>query len=119
METVVIKMLTYEPEFRGPIRDRKCTDCWCLLIFVVFISGWAVLSFFGKFQYLIVAEKKKSYLSLMTLLCVIIDFQLCVCMHISFVLLAIRYGDPEQVIYPSDSFGRICGRNELRLVAIP
>ncbi|XP_074595594.1 choline transporter-like 2 isoform X2 [Brevipalpus obovatus] len=66
-------MLTYEPEFRGPIRDRKCTDCLCLLIFVLFISGWAVLSFF-----------------------------------------AIRYGDPEQVIYPSDSFGRICGRNELR-----
>lgn len=26
---------------------------------------------------------------------------------------AIRFGDPERVIYPSDSFGRICGRDEL------
>ncbi|RWS22924.1 hypothetical protein B4U80_08103, partial [Leptotrombidium deliense] len=65
--------LRYDPEFKGPVHKRSCTDIVFLIIFLIFIGGWALVSVF-----------------------------------------AIKYGNPEQILYPSDSYGRICGRNELK-----
>ncbi|GFU96700.1 choline transporter-like protein 4 [Trichonephila clavipes] len=39
--------LTYDPEFRGPIKNRSCTDVICLFLFVAFLGGWCVVAFFA------------------------------------------------------------------------
>ncbi|XP_035221732.1 choline transporter-like protein 2 isoform X2 [Stegodyphus dumicola] len=39
--------LTYDPEFRGPVKHRSCTDIFCLFLFVAFIGGWIVVAFFA------------------------------------------------------------------------
>lgn len=59
----------FDPEFKGPLKNRSCTDILCLFIFIFFLAGWAVVAFF-----------------------------------------AYRYGNPERLIYPTDSQGNICGR---------
>uniref|UniRef100_A0A1W7RAS8 Choline transporter-like protein n=1 Tax=Hadrurus spadix TaxID=141984 RepID=A0A1W7RAS8_9SCOR len=40
----------FDPNFSGPIKNRSCTDVLCLLIFVIFLIGWAVLAGYG-FKY--------------------------------------------------------------------
>ncbi|XP_022248889.1 choline transporter-like protein 2 isoform X2 [Limulus polyphemus] len=62
---------TYDPEFRGPIKNRSCTDILCLFLFLAFIAGWVVVAGF-----------------------------------------AYKHGDPRQLLYPTDSEGRICGKGE-------
>lgn len=59
----------FDPEFKGPLKNRSCTDILCLFIFIFFLAGWAVVAFF-----------------------------------------AYRYGNPERLVYPTDSQGNICGR---------
>lgn len=34
----------FDPSFSGPIKNRSCTDVLCLLIFVIFLIGWAVVA---------------------------------------------------------------------------
>lgn len=39
---------TFDPSFKGPIKDRGCTDILCLLILLAFLGGWifiAVMAF--------------------------------------------------------------------------
>lgn len=62
--------LKYDPEFRGPIKGRSCTDILCLLLFLVFLVGWGVVAGF-----------------------------------------AATSGDPSRLLYPTDSFGRVCGKD--------
>ncbi|CAM5105338.1 unnamed protein product [Natator depressus] len=33
----------YDPSFRGPIRERSCTDIICCILFVVFLAGYIVV----------------------------------------------------------------------------
>ncbi|XP_060069733.1 choline transporter-like protein 2 [Ylistrum balloti] len=37
--------LTYDPTFNGPIKKRSCTDIICCLIFIIFIGGFAGVSY--------------------------------------------------------------------------
>ncbi|XP_064457388.1 choline transporter-like protein 4 isoform X2 [Ornithodoros turicata] len=59
----------FDPTFKGPVKNRSCTDILCLFIFIFFLIGWAIVAFF-----------------------------------------AFKYGDPERLIFPTDSQGNICGR---------
>ncbi|CAL4166186.1 unnamed protein product, partial [Meganyctiphanes norvegica] len=60
--------LKYDPEFKGPIKSRSCTDIICFLLFFAFLAGWGVVAYF-----------------------------------------AISNGDPNRLLYPTDSEGRVCG----------
>lgn len=62
--------LQYDPEFKGPIKNRSCTDILCLLLFLAFLAGWIVVAGF-----------------------------------------AAGNGDPSRLLYPTDSFGRVCGKD--------
>lgn len=44
------KPLTYDKNFKGPIKDRSCTDIICCLLFLIFIVGLVVVAFFA-FKY--------------------------------------------------------------------
>lgn len=59
----------FDPGFKGPLKNRSCTDIICLFLFVFFLFGWAIVAFF-----------------------------------------AYRNGNPERLIYPTDSDGNICGQ---------
>lgn len=59
----------FEPEFRGPVKDRGCTDVLCLILFLVFLGGWIAVGIW-----------------------------------------AFGQGNPSRLIYPSNSYGEICGR---------
>lgn len=59
----------FDPGFKGPLKNRSCTDVICLFLFVFFLIGWAIVAFF-----------------------------------------AYRHGNPERLIYPTDSEGNICGQ---------
>ncbi|XP_036623316.1 choline transporter-like protein 4 [Trichosurus vulpecula] len=37
------KRVTYDPTFRGPIKNRSCTDVICCVLFLVFIGGYIVV----------------------------------------------------------------------------
>ena len=41
------KKRDYDPEFRGPVKSRSCTDVLCLLLLLVFVGGWAAVSVYG------------------------------------------------------------------------
>ncbi|XP_055925450.1 choline transporter-like protein 2 isoform X1 [Argiope bruennichi] len=41
------EQLTYDPQFKGPVKSRSCTDILCLFLFVSFIAGWGVVAFFA------------------------------------------------------------------------
>jgi len=41
------KSRTYEPDFKGPTKNRSCTDIICCLIFMVFIFAYMVVSIFA------------------------------------------------------------------------
>lgn len=56
---------------RGPVKNRSCTDVFCLIIFIAFLVGWGIIGFYG------------------------------------FTL-----GDPQRLLHPTDSNGRICGVDE-------
>ncbi|XP_068238990.1 choline transporter-like protein 4 isoform X3 [Palaemon carinicauda] len=60
----------YDPEFKGPIKNRSCTDILCFLLFVAFLAGWGVVAGFAAFN-----------------------------------------GDPSRLLYPTDSLGRVCGKD--------
>ena len=62
----------HEPDFRGPIKNRGCTDVLCLLLLLAFLGGWGFVGYW-----------------------------------------AFISGNPEVLIFPSDSRGRICGRGSL------
>lgn len=42
--------LKYDKEFKGPIKNRSCTDIICCLLFLIFIVGLFVVAFFA-FKY--------------------------------------------------------------------
>ncbi|KAK7076338.1 hypothetical protein SK128_014359 [Halocaridina rubra] len=60
----------FDPEFKGPIKNRSCTDILCLLLFLAFLVGWGVVAGF-----------------------------------------AAMHGDPSRLLYPTDSHGRVCGKD--------
>ena len=37
----------HDPSNNGPIKNRSCTDVLCLLLFIVFLVGWAVISVYA------------------------------------------------------------------------
>nr|XP_034302598.1 choline transporter-like protein 2 isoform X2 [Crassostrea gigas] len=49
-ENLYGKPLTYDKNFKGPIKDRSCTDIICCLLFLIFIVGLVVVAFFA-FKY--------------------------------------------------------------------
>lgn len=40
----------YDPEFKGPCRNRSCTDVLCLLLFALFIIAWIIVGILGGFH---------------------------------------------------------------------
>jgi len=42
------KAKSFDPDFKGPIKSRSCTDILCCLLFFVFILGYIVIGIFGK-----------------------------------------------------------------------
>ncbi|XP_022661704.1 choline transporter-like protein 2 isoform X3 [Varroa destructor] len=36
--------VSYDPNFKGPVIQRSCTDVFFLLLFIVFLAGWAILA---------------------------------------------------------------------------
>ncbi|XP_075589906.1 choline transporter-like 2 isoform X4 [Dermatophagoides farinae] len=55
----------------GPTKQRRCTDCGCLFIFILFLGVWA-----------------------------------------SLIVYFLNHVNIEQVVFPSDSFGNVCGKGE-------
>lgn len=39
--------VAYDPNFQGPVKNRKCTDILCLALFIVFLCGWGVVAYFA------------------------------------------------------------------------
>lgn len=39
--------LKYDPNFRGPVTNRSCTDVICCILFLIFILGFVVVSYFA------------------------------------------------------------------------
>lgn len=39
--------LKYDPNFKGPVTNRSCTDVICCIIFIIFILGFVVVSYFA------------------------------------------------------------------------
>uniref|UniRef100_A0A6M2DXS4 Choline transporter-like protein n=1 Tax=Xenopsylla cheopis TaxID=163159 RepID=A0A6M2DXS4_XENCH len=39
--------MRYDPDFRGPLRNRSCTDVFFLILFIVFLVGWAGIGFYA------------------------------------------------------------------------
>ncbi|KJE92111.1 choline transporter-like protein [Capsaspora owczarzaki ATCC 30864] len=39
--------IAYDPDFKGPIHNRKCTDVPCCLLFIVFWIGMIIIAAFG------------------------------------------------------------------------
>nr|XP_053656194.1 choline transporter-like protein 4 isoform X2 [Cherax quadricarinatus] len=39
--------IKYDASFKGPIKNRSCTDILCLLLFVAFLAGWGVVTVFA------------------------------------------------------------------------
>ncbi|GAB0099962.1 Choline transporter-like 2 [Sergentomyia squamirostris] len=39
--------IKYDPNFKGPLKNRSCTDVICLLLFVFFLIGWGVIAFYA------------------------------------------------------------------------
>ena len=37
----------YDLNFEGPVKNRKCTDVACLIVFISFLCGWGVIAFYG------------------------------------------------------------------------
>ncbi|OWA53451.1 Choline transporter-like protein 5 [Hypsibius exemplaris] len=41
------KPKNFDPDFRGPLKNRSCTDIVCLLLLIAFLAGWGVISYFA------------------------------------------------------------------------
>ncbi|XP_076436398.1 choline transporter-like protein 2 [Babylonia areolata] len=63
----------YDPDFKGPVKDRSCTDIICCILFILCILGAAVCSVIGYAR-----------------------------------------GDPQRLVYPTDSAGRFCGQGQFK-----
>ena len=63
----------HDPEFRGPMKNRSCTDIFCLLLWLAFVGGWIAVAIYG-----------------------------------------FQNGDPQTLVYPSDSDGNVCGNGKVR-----
>lgn len=37
------KPIPYDPDFKGPLKNRSCTDIICLLLFLVFVACWVAI----------------------------------------------------------------------------
>ena len=37
----------FDPDFNGPVRNRKCTDVICLGLFLAFLAGWGFVAYFA------------------------------------------------------------------------
>ncbi|XP_076436221.1 choline transporter-like protein 2 [Babylonia areolata] len=61
----------HDSKFKGPMKNRSCTDIICCIIFLVCVAGMVTCSIVGYAR-----------------------------------------GDPVKLIYPTDSFGNICGEGE-------
>ncbi|KAI8778925.1 choline transporter protein 2 isoform X1 [Biomphalaria glabrata] len=38
----------FDPNFKGPIKKRSCTDVVCCILFVIFLAGMIAVSLVGK-----------------------------------------------------------------------
>ncbi|XP_055696099.1 choline transporter-like 2 isoform X2 [Lutzomyia longipalpis] len=36
--------MKYDPNFKGPLKSRSCTDIICLLLFMLFLIGWGIVA---------------------------------------------------------------------------
>lgn len=75
---------------------RSCTDVICCLLFAAFVAAWIVVAVFCKncsnnFSHLRNLPMTSRY-------CKIFVF-----------LVAYMWGDPQKLIFPTDSLGQICG----------
>ncbi|XP_014210998.1 CTL-like protein 2 [Copidosoma floridanum] len=39
--------MNHEPTWKGPLHKRSCTDCFWLLIFIIFLGGWGTVSYYA------------------------------------------------------------------------
>ena len=76
-------------------RKRGCTDVICLLLFLAFLGGWIFVAYFSYMQGDIAKVREDDY-------------------KYSQPSLNHRRRRSPQVIYPTDSRGRICGNGDLK-----
>ena len=82
---------------RGPVKDRSCTDVLCLLVFIAFLVGWGIVGYFGTTLHLVLMMTSFFFFSYIFLSSFLTGFVL---------------GDPQRLVHPTDSQGRICGVDE-------
>ncbi|KAH9507587.1 hypothetical protein Btru_051523 [Bulinus truncatus] len=63
----------FDPNFKGPLENRSCSDVICCVIFLIFVVGMIACSLVGYVR-----------------------------------------GDPVKLIYPTDTYGNICGGNYMK-----
>ncbi|XP_001602653.1 CTL-like protein 2 isoform X1 [Nasonia vitripennis] len=68
MEGKYGKKISYDPDWKGPLHKRSCTDCFWLILFITFLVGWSCVAYY-----------------------------------------ALKHGNMEKLLHPSDTEGRKCG----------
>lgn len=81
----------HDPQFRGPLARRSCTDVICLLFFFVFLIAFGFAGYYGEFKE---EDKQMGWWSV-----------------IGNVLTAQREGDLSRLLVPRDSDGYQCGQD--------
>lgn len=109
-------------EYRGPVKDRSCTDVFCLIIFIAFLVGWGIVGYFGMIVFLFLNSYTISTDCAPTKLATsgdetglnVTDSVWSRSRRLMFPFrdAALTLGDPQRIIHPTDSQGRMCGLHE-------
>lgn len=83
--------MKYDPNFKGPLKNRSCTDVICLLLFVFFLVGWGAVAFYGESPH---SLNFGHFFNVLLL---------------SKFLTAYRNGDLDRLLVPTDSQNNRCG----------
>ncbi|XP_035919880.1 CTL-like protein 2 isoform X4 [Anopheles stephensi] len=46
-EKVIAEPLKYDPDFKGPLSKRSCTDLPCLFLFITFLCAWGYVAYYA------------------------------------------------------------------------
>lgn len=88
--------LKYDKNFKGPLSKRSCTDVLCLLLFVAFLVSWGFIGQYGKFFQL---PQRTTLHSLANMFF----------FYFHSWNAALKNGDLDRLLVPTDSMGRKCG----------
>lgn len=45
------EQMKYDPGWKGPLDKRSCTDCFWLILFVLFLTGWSSVAYYGTYDF--------------------------------------------------------------------